>query len=156
GMRFTIDPSGRLFVSEAFEGGTALANGIDRGAEILGIGIDGNTIRSVASLLISGGTAALIEALGPDARGTARVVHVRDQAGVERRVTLTKAAFALDPVSDRYGARIVMDGAKKVGYINLRTFIGTADGDLRAAFADFKAQGVTELIIDLRYNGGGL
>lgn len=156
GMRFTIDPSGRLFVSEAFEGGTALANGIDRGAEILGIGIDGNTIRSVASLLISGGTAALIEALGPDTSGTARVFHVRDQAGVERRVTLTKAAFALDPVSDRYGARIVMDGAKKVGYINLRTFIGTADGDLRAAFADFKAQGVTELIIDLRYNGGGL
>jgi C-terminal processing protease CtpA/Prc len=156
GIRFTLDPAGRLLVNEAFEGGAALANGIDRGAEILGIGIDGNSVRSVASMLAMGGTAALVDALGPDTPGTARVFHFRDQAGVDRRATLAKTVFALDPVSDRYGATIIMDGAKKVGYINLRTFIDTADPDLRAAFADFKAQGVTELIIDLRYNGGGL
>jgi C-terminal processing protease CtpA/Prc len=156
GMRFTLDFGNRLLVNEAFEGGTALANGIDRGAEILGIGTDGNTIRSVSSILASGGTGALIDALGPDTNGTVRVFHFRDQAGVERRATLTKSVYALDPVSDRYGAKIIMDGAKKVGYINLRTFIGTANSDLRTAFADFKAQGVTELIIDLRYNGGGL
>ena len=45
---------------------------------------------------------------------------------------------------------------RKVGYINLRNFIDTSDPNLRAAFAMFKAQGVTELIVDLRYNGGGL
>src|SRR5690606_39479370 len=123
---------------------------------ILGIAPDGNSIRSVSSLPASGGAGALIDALGGDTSGTARVFHFRDQAGVERRATLTKSVFALDPVSDRYGAQIIMDGARKVGYINLRNFIGPADGDLRAAFADFKAQGVTELIVDLRYNGGGL
>jgi C-terminal processing protease CtpA/Prc len=156
GMRFTLESGSRLMVNEAFEGGTALANGIDRGTEILGIGTDGSNIRSVSSILASGGTAALINALGPDTSGTTRVFQIRDLAGVERRVTLTKSVFALDPVSDRYGAQIITDGARKVGYVNLRNFIGPADGDLRAAFADFKAQGVTELIIDLRYNGGGL
>ncbi len=38
-----------------------------------------------------------------------------------------------------------------------RTFIiANASDQLRAAFGQFGAQGVTELIIDLRYNGGGL
>jgi hypothetical protein len=69
---------------------------------------------------------------------------------------VTKAEFSLDPVSDRYGAKIINDGGKQVGYLNLRTFISSADPDLRAAFANFRAQGVTEVIVDFRYNGGGL
>jgi hypothetical protein len=43
-----------------------------------------------------------------------------------------------------------------VGYINLRTFIDTADPALRNAFANFRTAGVTNIIVDLRYNGGGL
>jgi hypothetical protein len=38
----------------------------------------------------------------------------------------------------------------------LRTFISTADPALRAAFDNFRAQGITNFIIDFRYNGGGL
>ncbi|KAI1693914.1 peptidase family s41 domain-containing protein [Ditylenchus destructor] len=37
-----------------------------------------------------------------------------------------------------------------------RTFINTAETPLRNAFANFRTQGITEVIIDLRYNGGGL
>jgi hypothetical protein len=40
--------------------------------------------------------------------------------------------------------------------VNLRTFIDTADPALRSAFAQFRAAGITEVIVDLRYNGGGL
>jgi C-terminal processing protease CtpA/Prc len=153
GIRLGYDSSAnRVFVIEAFEGGPALAAGIDRGTELLQI--NGQT---VSSLMASGGPSAVIAALGPDTAGTSRSLVVRDvNSGVSRTVTISKADFALDPVSNRYGAKVIADGAKKVGYINLRTFIDTADPDLRAAFADFKAQGVTELIIDLRYNGGGL
>ena len=50
----------------------------------------------------------------------------------------------------------ISDGGRRVGYLNLRTFISTADPQLRSAFAQFRAQGVTELIVDFRYNGGGL
>jgi C-terminal processing protease CtpA/Prc len=151
GMRLSLDSSNRLMVTESFEGTSALANNVDRGSEILQIGGV-----SVSSLYATGGVAALIQALGPDEAGVSRNLAVRDQSGVERTVTLTKTEFELDPVSDRYGAKIIADGARRVGYLNLRTFIDTADADLRAAFADFKAQGVTELIVDLRYNGGGL
>jgi carboxyl-terminal processing protease len=40
--------------------------------------------------------------------------------------------------------------------VNLRTFINTADAPLRSAFASFRAANVTDVIIDVRYNGGGL
>ncbi|WP_031440450.1 S41 family peptidase, partial [Sphingomonas sp. FUKUSWIS1] len=59
-------------------------------------------------------------------------------------------------VSSRYGAKVIADGGRNYGYINLRTFISTADPALRAAFASFRAQNVTDIVIDLRYNGGGL
>ena len=152
GLRLGYDGSGgRVFVIEAFEGAPALAAGIDRGVEL--VQINGQT---VSSLMASGGPSAVIDALGPDTAGTARSLVVRELSGVQRTVNLTKADFEIDPVSDRYGAKIITDGGRQVGYLNLRNFIGPADPNLRAAFALFKAQGVTELVVDLRYNGGGL
>ncbi len=150
GIRLSYE-NDRVFVIEAFEGAPALAGGVDRGTELLQI--DG---QSVSNLMATGGGLAVIQALGPDTVGTTRSFVVRDPSGVQRTVTLTKAVYDLDPVSDRYGAKIINDGGRQVGYLNLRTFIDTADPDLRAAFALFKAQGVTDLIVDLRYNGGGL
>ena len=146
----------QVFVAEAFEGAPALAANIDRGTEILAIGTTSANLETVDSLLAGGQTSAVTNALGPTTAGTTRVLRVRDQSGVTREVTITKAQYSIDPVSDRYGARIIEDNGKRVGYLNLRTFIDTANDDLDRAFADFKAQGVTELIIDLRYNGGGL
>ncbi|MBC7158851.1 MAG: peptidase S41 [Porphyrobacter sp.] len=147
GFRLSYDTgTSRVFVSEAFEGAPALAAGIDRGAELLEI-----QSVSVASLMASGGPQAVINALG-----TSVVVIFRDTTGVDRVAALNKREYTLDPVSDRYGAKVIRDGGRSVGYLNLRTFIDTAEPVLRAAFASFKAQGVTELIVDLRYNGGGL
>jgi len=49
-----------------------------------------------------------------------------------------------------------MAGTPGVGYLNLRSYISTADPQLVAAFDQFRALGLTDYIIDLRYNGGGL
>jgi C-terminal processing protease CtpA/Prc len=83
------------------------------------------------------------------------VLRVRDPNGTTRDVTVAKADFPLPAVSSRYGALILDDGGKKVGYLNLRSFIDPAEAPLRNAFAQFKAQGISEVIVDLRYNGGG-
>ena len=156
GVRLAYDTSqNRVFVVEAFENAPALAAGIDRGTEIVAIGTTASNLQTVASLMASGGPQAVVDALGPSTVGTTRVLRVNIN-GTVTDVTVAKADFALDPVSNRYGAKIINDGGKMVGYINLRTFIDTADPDLRAAFASFKAQGVTEVIVDVRYNGGGL
>jgi C-terminal processing protease CtpA/Prc len=146
----------RLFSAETFEGTTALGAGIDRGTEILAIGTTTANLRNVSDILSSSGTAGLTDALGPNTAGTTRVFRVTDAAAGTRVVTIAKTDYNLDPVSTRYGAKIIDDGGHRVGYVNLRTFINTADTPLRNAFASFKAAGVTEVIIDVRYNGGGL
>ncbi len=156
GFRLGYDTAqNRVFVLETFEGTSALAAGVDRGAEIVAIGTNSGNLVSVSSLMAAGGSEAVVDALGPSTAGTTRVLRV-NRNGVISDITLAKTEYSLDPVSNRYGAKIIDDGGKKVGYLNLRTFIDSADPDLRAAFASFKAQGVTEVIVDLRYNGGGL
>jgi C-terminal processing protease CtpA/Prc len=156
GVRLVFDPgSARLFISEAFEGAPALAAGIDRGTEILAVGTTSANLRTVSAIYASEGTNGLNSALGPNTAGTARVLRVTDGGGT-REVTVTKADFNLTPVSSRYGAQIINDGGRQVGYVNLRTFIDTADPALRSAFQQFRAAGITEVIVDLRYNGGGL
>jgi hypothetical protein len=158
GFLFSADAdAGRALVSEAYEGAPALAAGIDRGTEILAIGAPGAELRAISAIIVAEGTAGVANALGPSTAGLTRILRVRDPNGTIRDVTLTKADYAIDPVSNRYGALILNDNGKNVGYLNFRTFIGApAEADLRAAFAQFRAQGITEVIVDLRYNGGGL
>jgi C-terminal processing protease CtpA/Prc len=145
------------FVAEAFEGAPALAAGIDRGTEILAIGTSTSNLRLVSEIIAAEGTQGFSNALGPSDPGVARTLRIRNAAGVESTVTVTKASFSLDPVSDRYGARVLQDGTRRVGYVNLRTFsIDAARSELRQVFANFRSQGITEVVVDLRYNGGGL
>jgi C-terminal processing protease CtpA/Prc len=44
---------------------------------------------------------------------------------------------------------------RKVGYLVYNGFRSSYNDELNAAFADFKAAGINELILDLRLNGGG-
>jgi C-terminal processing protease CtpA/Prc len=145
----------RLYVSEVFEDTPAAAAGIERGTEIVAIGATAGGLRTVTDLLAAGGD-ALDTALGGETAGLVRVLRVADRDRTIRDLTIIKADYAIAPVSPRYGAKILDDGGRRVGYLNLRTFITSADPALRAAFARFRAEGVTDLIVDLRYNGGGL
>ncbi|NLS29364.1 hypothetical protein S2M10_43890 [Sphingomonas sp. S2M10] len=158
GFRLSSDGARTITVTESFEGGSALQVGVDRGTQILAIGTSSSDLREVSDIIAAQGTAGIQAALGPDTNGTARTLRVRDPNGSIRTVTLVKSDFTLTPVSSRYGAQILTDpnGGGRVGYVNLRTFISTADPALRSAFATFKAQGIDKVIVDLRYNGGGL
>lgn len=156
GIRLTTQTNpGRAFIAEAFEGAPALAAGIDRGDEILAIGTTTANLRNVSDIIASEGTGGVTTALGPSTAGTTRVLRMTGVAGT-RTVTVSKADYALTPVSSRYGAKIIDDGGRRVAYLNLRTFISTADGQLRTAFDQFRAAGITDFVIDFRYNGGGL
>ncbi len=46
--------------------------------------------------------------------------------------------------------------SKKVGYFVFESFIGPSAEELNTLFEDFKTQQVEELVVDLRYNGGGM
>jgi len=82
--------------------------------------------------------------------------------GTKINITLTKTAYKTSPI---YASKIFTAGAKKIGYINLARFsiltglfndpANYTDTYLDPVFAEFASAGVTDLVVDLRYNGGG-
>ncbi len=122
---------------------------ISRGSEIIAIdGVDfvnNNT---------SAGVAILNAGLFPQSNGETHTFVIRDNnSGTDRTVTLTSGEITTQPVRV---AKTLDIGGEKVGYMLFNSFIGIAEQQLFNAFTQFKADNVNDLIIDLRYNGGGL
>ena len=91
--------------------------------------------------------------LNPAKEGDTIVVQIAAGAG-SRSVTLAATAYTLTPVP---APRVLtLANGSKAGYVLMKDFISQAEAPLAAAFAGFRAAGATELILDLRYNGGGL
>ncbi|MGL2963714.1 S41 family peptidase [Flavobacterium sp. RSB2_4_14] len=67
-------------------------------------------------------------------------------------VTLTKTALAENPI---LLSSVITQNEKKIGYLMYNGFYPSFDNQLNAVFGDFIAQGVTHLVLDLRYNSGG-
>jgi hypothetical protein len=67
-------------------------------------------------------------------------------------ITLNKSQLQENPVAI---SKVITEGTKKIGYLLYNQFSSSFDGQLNAAFANFKTQNIDELILDLRYNGGG-
>lgn len=67
-------------------------------------------------------------------------------------VSLTKQQYTENPV---YIAKTLDVQGQKIGYIMYNSFIKDFDNNLNAAFANLKSDNVTDLVLDLRYNGGG-
>ena len=157
GIRLEYDSTARrTYILDVFETGPAFAAGFDRGAEILAIGTTPENLVPVITLFAQGGSAAVSDALGPSQVGVTRSIRFTLN-GTERTVTITRAEFKIPPVSSRFGVQTYdQPGLGRVGYVNLRSFISTAETPLRDAFARFRSEGATNIIVDFRYNGGGL
>ncbi len=67
-------------------------------------------------------------------------------------IELVKQQYTENPV---YIAETLTIQGQKIGYIMYNAFTQNFDTQLNTAFGQFKADGVSELILDLRYNGGG-
>ena len=85
--------------------------------------------------------------------GVARKFVVIDATGQQQTFNLNSASYPLSPVLD---ARVLTapNGAK-VGYLAYQEFISAGADAVGAAFDRFAASGIIELVLDLRYNGGG-
>jgi hypothetical protein len=67
-------------------------------------------------------------------------------------VTLTKTALAENPI---LLSNVITQNDKKIGYLMYNGFFPSFDNQLNTVFGDFISQGVTHLVLDLRYNSGG-
>ena len=67
-------------------------------------------------------------------------------------VELVKSEYTENPV---FKVNVIEEGGKKIGYLHYTFFNGTFERELNAAFLTLKNEGVTDLVLDLRYNPGG-
>jgi carboxyl-terminal processing protease len=107
------------------------------------VSIDGKTPAEIVA-----GALAVVSTEGVD-----RSFVVSNTAGVQRSFIVKSSNFTLSPVIT---SRVLTaaNGAK-TGYLMYQEFINTGAVAMGAAFDSFRAAGVTELVLDLRYNGGG-
>ena len=93
-------------------------------------------------------------ALFPSDAGQAFNFVFSDNAGNDQLdINLTSANIELQPVQN---VTVIDTNAGRMGYMQFNSFIRTGQLGLIDGFQQFVDQGVTELVIDLRYNGGGL
>jgi C-terminal processing protease CtpA/Prc len=69
-----------------------------------------------------------------------------------KSVSLTKTVLSENPILVK---KIIPSGSRKIGYLVYNAFFGDYDVQLNNAFSEFKSAGVTDFILDLRYNSGG-
>ena len=115
--------------------------GIDRGWRIIAIEGQTPTRDNVDALL------------GPKESGLSRTFTFVTPKGDTVQHTLTKSHIKVNTVLKD---TILSMGGRTIGYFNLSSFIEPTEQELFDVFAKFRARGVNELIVDLRYNGGGI
>jgi len=67
-------------------------------------------------------------------------------------VALTKTVLTENPILK---SSVLEVNTIKIGYLMYNSFTANYDDELNAVFANFQANGVTQLVLDFRYNPGG-
>ena len=145
GFSYMLIGSSELRFSEVYPGSPAADAGIERGARLLTV-----NNRPVANLISTGDINTIF---GASQVGVTVQVRFRDNSGVERDAQMAKRVVTIPTASL---TRTFASGGRTVGYINFRNFVTPATASLNQAFTELEAAGANELVLDLRYNGGGL
>ncbi len=147
GIRMSLDNSNQVRVVSLYEGSDLWPRGVRRGWIIKEI-----NDTPVAPIFISGNNAAYNALMGASTAGVTNKFLFVKPDGTEVTYNATKASFTINSVT---AATILDLTSGKTGYLCFESFIEPSEQELNVAFADFKANNITDLIIDLRYNGGG-
>jgi carboxyl-terminal processing protease len=132
-------------IMQVFPGSPAEEAGLARGDRIIAI-----SGRPVAQLIATG---EIDTAFGATDIGVAVDVTFVDLLGTRHDAQLVKRLVTIPTVSL---TRIYEQAGRKIGYIFFRNFVEPSNEALDAAFEELGAAGIHDLVLDLRYNGGGL
>ncbi len=139
-------PPRNLVVAFVQAGSPAAVAGLTRGTRILSV--DG------ADLVNGNAINTLNAGLFPANPGETHTFTVQDQgAATARTVTMVSANIAIAAVQN---VKTIPTPSGNVGYIQFNAFNFPSEGQLINAFNQLRAEGATDLVMDMRYNGGGL
>jgi len=143
GIGLRWDSEGNLKVAFIFDDSDLQSSGVSRGWEVTAI--NGNDI--LAGQVID------TSILGPDEEGIQNSFSFRTPGGSTQILTSTKKIIDINSVLH---SEIIDIAGKKAGYFVFQSFTDASKDELTVLFSDFLNADIDELIIDLRYNSGGL
>ncbi len=142
GFSYRFEAADDIRFTRVFSGSPAAQAGFQRGQRILELGG-----RTIAEIEANEGLSVVFDQSPLEFR-----IRNVDNSDVTR--TVSHDIVTIDPLPQ--WRKIPTASGPPVGYIEFATFISTADPVFNTIFGDFSAAGVTDVIIDMRYNGGGL
>jgi C-terminal peptidase prc len=132
-------------VLQVYDDSPALEAGLSRGDAITHV--NGQSVEQ----LVANGTIGT--AFGASDIGVVATIDFQKQTGERRQARMTKRLVTIPTVSH---TRVMEVDGRRIGYLVFANFVRPSTAALDDAFAAFKTANVTELVLDLRYNGGGL
>ena len=141
GYGYSYDENGHIYITFVFRDSPLYPDGVARGWQITAI--DDHTISPFEDI---------------------RPLMGDNQAGITKKLTFLKpdsttVSYTVAKDTIKINAVLVSDtlhvGSDIVGHLVFQTFVQTANAELDSAFHFFQSAGVNDLIVDLRYNGGG-
>jgi C-terminal processing protease CtpA/Prc len=144
GLGFMLTAANDLQVLRVFPGSPAEQAGLARGDTVTVI--NGTP---VPTLVANNQLDTALAAANPGVNVAFTYTDLQLQA---HTATLTSAVVT-EPSVERVS--VVAAGSETVGYILFNSFITPSTAELDQAFAQLVSQGVRDLVVDERYNGGG-
>lgn len=152
GFGFSFDSDERMFVSFVYDLSPAGQDGWQRGWQV--IEINGKAIAEYKT-----STGGFNFQLGPNEVGYTNTFKFRLPDNSEKTTTIPKAAFQTNSVLYK---NVIEQENKKIGYWVYQSFRQTPgltnpvrSQEVEDSFNYFFEKNINEMIIDLRYNGGG-
>jgi C-terminal processing protease CtpA/Prc len=141
GLRWNTE--GQLRVAFIFDDSDLNSSGVTRGWEVT----------QINGMAITPGTIIDTALLGPDEDGIQNTFTFRTLSGGTQVITSTKKFININAILH---SEIIDIAGKQAGYFVLQNFTTPASDELSVLFSDFDAENIDELIVDLRYNPGGI
>jgi len=145
GLSYKQTSDAELRLVQAFPGSPAADAGMNRGDYLLSV-----NGKAVADLLRTG---EIDTVFGAEQVGVTADIAWRDLQRRQHSATLAKRLVTIPTVSQ---TAVLDAGSSRVAYIHFRNFVQPSVDALNTAFTQVRDAGATELVLDLRYNGGGL
>ncbi|MGA2405447.1 MAG: S41 family peptidase [Bacteroidales bacterium] len=147
GISLGLDQDSKVRIAQIYKNSPLYSNGVRRGWIVKNLnGTD------LAPIFIARDNAAYSQVIGPSTAGVTNTFLFQIPDGRDSTITSTKTSFTLNTVI-AYDTLHLKSGI--TGHLVFDQFIPPSNQELATAFAFFQQNSITDLIVDLRYNGGG-
>jgi carboxyl-terminal processing protease len=147
GIQMGMDPSNQVRIAQIYSNSPLYSKGVRRGWIVKKL--NGTAL---APIFLANDATAYSNLIGPSTAGITNTFLFQTPAGKDSTISSTKTSFTLNTVilADTLHLKSGI-----TGHLVFDQFIPPSNQELQSAFTYFSQNNIKDLIVDLRYNGGG-